>query len=54
MVLNTHSDLRPEAADAIKKITEQNIEVHILSGDSRESVEKLANEINIKHENLHP
>lgn len=35
MRLNTHSNLRPEALEVIKKIMLEGEEVHILSGDSR-------------------
>jgi hypothetical protein len=35
MRLNTHSNLRPEAVDVIRKIMAEGEEVHILSGDSR-------------------
>jgi cation transport ATPase len=38
MRLNTHSNLRPEAVDVIRKIMIEGQEVHILSGDSKESV----------------
>lgn len=41
IVINTHSNLRPEAARVIELLLGKKKEVHILSGDSRESVEKL-------------
>lgn len=38
VMLNTHSNLRPEAKDVITKIKKEGMFVHILSGDSAESV----------------
>ena len=54
MVLNTHSNLRPEAQKVISLIQSEKTEVHILSGDSSESVEKLGYYLNIPQECLHP
>lgn len=42
IMLNTHSNLRPEAKDVVSKLKKEGMEVHILSGDSAESVRKLA------------
>lgn len=33
-MINTHSNLRPEAEDVIEKIRDEGLEAHILSGDS--------------------
>lgn len=41
MHLNTHSNLRPEARLIVENLAKLGKQVHILSGDSRESVEKL-------------
>lgn len=39
MVINTHSNLRPEAVKVVELLMKKNKkQVHILSGDSRESV----------------
>jgi P-type E1-E2 ATPase len=53
MRLNTHSNLRPEAVDVIRKIMIEGQEVHILSGDSKESVLNLGELLNIPRELLH-
>lgn len=34
IMLNTHSNLRPEAKDVVTKLKKEGMEVHILSGDS--------------------
>lgn len=39
--MNTHSNLRPEAAMVIELLMKNKKQVHILSGDSRESVVQL-------------
>lgn len=54
LVLNTHSNLRPEAKNVISKIKKEGLEVHILSGDSAESVEKLGEFLNVPLECQHP
>lgn len=54
MLLNTHSNLRPEALDVIKQLQDMGKEVHILSGDSAESVEKLGVLLNIPTTCQHP
>ena len=54
IMLNTHSNLRPEALDVITKIKKEDMSVHILSGDSAESVEKLGNYLGIPIECQHP
>ena len=54
VMLNTHSNLRPEARDVISKIKDLNLDVHILSGDSAESVEKLGLFLDIPVECQHP
>lgn len=38
IMLNTHSNLRPEAKDVVAKLRREGLEVHVLSGDSAESV----------------
>ena len=38
IMLNTHTNLRPEAKEVITKIKKEKMQVHILSGDSAESV----------------
>lgn len=52
--MNTHSIQRAEAKDAIKKIKKEGLEVHILSGDSKESVEKLGDHLEIPLHCQHP
>ena len=54
VMLNTHSNLRPEAKDVIAKIKKERLFVHILSGDSAESVEKLGAYLGIPLECQHP
>ena len=54
MILNTHSNLRPEAHFAIERLMIEGKEVHILSGDSLQSVEKLGKSLKIPKKNLHP
>ena len=54
IALNTHSNLRPEAKDVVSKLQRIGIEVHILSGDSAESVVKLADYLQIPDHCLHP
>jgi cation transport ATPase len=46
-MLNTHSNLRPEAKDVVTKLRKEGMEVHILSGDSAESVSKLGERLEI-------
>lgn len=53
-MLNTHSNLRPEAKDVVAKLRAESMEVHILSGDSAESVERLGEYLEIPHDCLHP
>ena len=48
-MLNTHSNLRPEAKDVISKLRKEGMEVHILSGDSSESVDRLGEYLEIPH-----
>lgn len=52
--MNTHSNLRPEAAQVIELLLGKKKEVHILSGDSKESVEKLGEQLRIPPQFLHP
>ena len=54
ILLNTHSNLRSEAKDAIQKIKKEGLDVHILSGDSRESVEKLGLHLEVPLHCQHP
>jgi cation transport ATPase len=54
IMLNTHSNLRPEAKDVVAKLRKEGMEVHILSGDSSESVDKLGEYLEIPVECLHP
>jgi len=54
IMLNTHANLRPEAKDVIEKIKGENFDVHILSGDSAASVEKLGYFLDIPIECQHP
>lgn len=53
-MLNTHSNLRPEAKDVVAKLRREGLEVHILSGDSAESVERIGKFLEIPRECLHP
>jgi P-type E1-E2 ATPase len=54
MLLNTHSNLRPEAVDVISQLHSMGKEVQILTGDSAESVEKLSIVLNIPFSCQHP
>jgi cation transport ATPase len=54
MYINTHSNLRPEAVEVVRKIEdEEKLEVHILSGDSEGSVIRLGNNLDISRKRLH-
>lgn len=53
MRINTHSNLRPETLEVIKKLEAEKMEVHILSGDASGSVRTLGNNLNIPEHCLH-
>ena len=52
--MNTHSNLRPEAAMVIELLMKNKKQVHILSGDSKDSVIQLGHSLRIPEEYLHP
>ena len=50
--LTLKDELKEEAKDVIKQLHKQNIEVYILTGDSKDIAISVANELNIKKENV--
>ena len=50
--LTLKDEIKEEANDVIKQLHKQNIEVYILTGDSKDIAISVANELNIKQENV--
>ena len=50
--LTLKDEIKEEAKDVIKQLHKQNIEVYILTGDSKDIAISVANELNIKKENV--
>ena len=50
--LTLKDEIKEEAKDVIKQLHKQNIEVYILTGDSKDIAISVANELNIKQENV--
>ena len=50
--LTLKDEIKEEAKDVIKQLYKQNIEVYILTGDSKDIAISVANELNIKQENV--
>lgn len=50
--LTLKDEIKEEAKDVIKQLHKQNIEVYILTGDSKDIAISVANELNIKQENI--
>ena len=53
LYINAHSNLRPEAVNVMRKIESENMQVHILSGDSEGSVSKLGQNLKLDADCLH-
>lgn len=41
--------IKPTSGEAVRELTKQGIEVHLLTGDGRQTAERVANELGIRH-----
>jgi P-type Cu2+ transporter len=48
-VLNIQDKIRPSSKNAIQKLHQQGINIHILSGDTHSAVDRIATDLKIKH-----
>ena len=48
-VLAVSDRIKPTSGEAVRELTRQGIEVHLLTGDGRQTAERVANELGIRH-----